>query len=101
MQVAYRLRDDAGHIENVQKATRSTKEYGIEPTDGLFGSRSTTWSSDIVPGRGAAAARSRSFSKSGSGKRDHEASQVPTVHARVVVSPAFTGQLTSGSVAAG
>ena len=38
MQVAYRLKDDAKHIAQVQKATLTTDEFGIEPTDGLFGS---------------------------------------------------------------
>jgi hypothetical protein len=38
MQVAYCLKDNPKHIAEVQKATLTTDEFGIEPTDGLFGS---------------------------------------------------------------
>jgi hypothetical protein len=38
MKIAYRLRDNAKHIAQVQKATLTTDDFGIEPTDGLFGS---------------------------------------------------------------
>lgn len=38
MRAVYRLRDDAQTIADVQKATQSTREFGIEPTHGLFGS---------------------------------------------------------------
>lgn len=38
MKIAYRLKDDAKHIAQVQKATLTTDNFGIEPTHGLFGS---------------------------------------------------------------
>ncbi len=38
MRVVYRLRDDEGQVERVQKATLTTEQFGIEPTHGLFGS---------------------------------------------------------------
>jgi hypothetical protein len=38
MYVVYQLRHDAEMIAAVQRATRSTREFGIEPTHGLFGS---------------------------------------------------------------
>ena len=38
MKIAYKLRDDPKHIAQVQKATLTTDDFGIEPTDGLFGS---------------------------------------------------------------
>ncbi len=38
MKVAYRLRDNPKHIAQVQKATLTTDNFGIESTDGLFGS---------------------------------------------------------------
>jgi len=38
MNIVYRLRDNSEFIANVQRATTTTKEFGIEPTDGLFGS---------------------------------------------------------------
>jgi hypothetical protein len=38
MKVAYSLKDDPKHIAQVQKATLTTADFGIEPTDGLFGS---------------------------------------------------------------
>jgi len=38
MDIVYRLRDNSEFIASVQRATMTTKEYGIEPTDGLFGS---------------------------------------------------------------
>jgi len=38
MKIAYRLRDNPKHIEQVQKATLTTDDFGIEPTGGLFGS---------------------------------------------------------------
>jgi len=38
MKVAYRLKDNPKHIQQVQKATLTTDDFGIEPTDGLFGS---------------------------------------------------------------
>jgi hypothetical protein len=38
MKVAYCLRDDPKRIAQVQKATLTTDNSGIEPTDGLFGS---------------------------------------------------------------
>ena len=38
MKVAYCLKEDQKHIQQVQKATLTTDDFGIEPTDGLFGS---------------------------------------------------------------
>ncbi len=38
MLTLYDLRHDAEHIERVQRASRSTEEFGIEPTHGLYGS---------------------------------------------------------------
>ena len=38
MKIAYSLRDNPKHIAQVQKATLTTDNFGIEPTDGLFGS---------------------------------------------------------------
>ena len=38
IKLAYRLRDNAKHIAHAQKATLTTDDFGIEPTDGLFGS---------------------------------------------------------------
>jgi hypothetical protein len=38
MRAVYRLRDDTRKSADVQRATRSTREFGIEPTHGLFGS---------------------------------------------------------------
>ncbi len=38
MNLVYRLRDNLDFIADVQRATTSTKEFGIEPTCGLFGS---------------------------------------------------------------
>lgn len=49
MRVVYRLRDDAEHVANVQKATQTTTDYGIEPTHGLFGS--PEWWKCIESGR--------------------------------------------------
>jgi hypothetical protein len=47
--VVYRLRDDGDFIANVQRATTTTNEFGIEPTDGLFGS--ADWWSRVDSGR--------------------------------------------------
>ena len=38
MQTVYRLKDDWQHIERVQHATLTTKDFGLQPTHGLFGS---------------------------------------------------------------
>ena len=38
MTIVYQLSSDIAHIEAVQKATRTTRDFGIEPTHGLFGS---------------------------------------------------------------
>ena len=38
MKVACRLKDNPKHIAQVQKATLTTDDCGIEPIDGLFGS---------------------------------------------------------------
>jgi hypothetical protein len=48
MRTVYRLRDDLEHIAQVQRATLTTEEFGIEPTNGLFGS--TEWWSQIASG---------------------------------------------------
>ena len=48
MQPVYRLKDDLAHLANVQKATLTTTEYGIEQTHGLFGS--DEWWRHIVDG---------------------------------------------------
>jgi len=37
----YNLKKDTNHVADVQHATLTTKEFGIEPTHGLFGS--TEW----------------------------------------------------------
>ena len=38
MVVVYQLKEDRTFIEAVQRATRTTKKFGIEPTHGMFGS---------------------------------------------------------------
>lgn len=38
MHVVYQLKNDTRHIEQVQRATRTTSEFGVEPTHGMFGS---------------------------------------------------------------
>ena len=48
MKTAYRLRDNAKHIAQVQNATLTTDNFGIEPTDGLFGS--AEWWNRITSG---------------------------------------------------
>jgi hypothetical protein len=48
MKIAYRLKDNAKHIAQVQKATLTTENFGIEPTDGLFGS--AEWWNRIASG---------------------------------------------------
>ena len=45
----YRLRDARDFVASVQKATTTTKEFGIEPTDGLFGS--AEWWSRVESGQ--------------------------------------------------
>jgi hypothetical protein len=37
-QTVYDLHDDPDHVPAVQRATLTTREFGIEPTHGLFGS---------------------------------------------------------------
>lgn len=49
MVVVYRLKDNPKFIEQVQRATRTTKEFGIEPTDGTFGSEE--WWNRISAGK--------------------------------------------------
>jgi FtsP/CotA-like multicopper oxidase with cupredoxin domain len=39
MKLVYRLRDDLERIAAIQNATLTTKEFGIEPTHGLLGSK--------------------------------------------------------------
>lgn len=48
MKIAYRLKDDAKHIAQVQKATLTTDNFGIEPTHGLFGS--SEWWDQVAGG---------------------------------------------------
>jgi hypothetical protein len=49
MKVAYCLKDDPKHTAQVQKATQTTDDFGIEPTDGLFGS--SEWWDRIANGK--------------------------------------------------
>jgi len=49
MRHAYELKKNLDFISNVQKATLSTKEFGIEQTHGLFGS--SEWWEQISSGR--------------------------------------------------
>jgi len=49
MKIAYRLKDNAKHIAQVQKATLTTDNFGIEPTDGLFGS--DEWWNRVATGK--------------------------------------------------
>jgi hypothetical protein len=49
MQVIYQLRLDQKSIDAVQKATLTTKEYGLQQTHGLFGS--PAWWDNIESGR--------------------------------------------------
>jgi hypothetical protein len=48
MRIAYELRTDTDWISKVQKATLGTKEFGIEPTHGVFGS--SEWWEQISSG---------------------------------------------------
>jgi hypothetical protein len=48
MLAVYRLRDDSQKIADVQRATLSTTEFGIEPTHGLFGSEE--WWGQVASG---------------------------------------------------
>lgn len=36
--IVYRLKEDHHRIDQVQRATRTTESFGIEPTHGMFGS---------------------------------------------------------------
>lgn len=45
MLTVYRLREDSDYIAKVQRATLTTKGFGIQPTHGLFGSQE--WWSNI------------------------------------------------------
>ena len=38
MTTVYQLTQDNDFTQNVQRATKTTEEFGIEPTHGLFGS---------------------------------------------------------------
>ena len=49
MIVVYSLKADQRHIDQVQRATRTTENFGIEPIDGMFGS--DEWWSNIESGR--------------------------------------------------
>lgn len=47
-QVVYELKDDAERIALVQRATLTTRDFGLEPTHGLFGS--PEWSRHVETG---------------------------------------------------
>lgn len=49
MKVVYRLKEDSESIARVQKATLNTRNFGIEPTHGLFGS--AEWWEQISTGK--------------------------------------------------
>jgi atypical dual specificity phosphatase len=49
MVTVYSLRRDKRHVEDVQRATLTTKDFGIEPTHGLFGSEE--WWNQIASGK--------------------------------------------------
>jgi hypothetical protein len=46
---AYQLKNDAIFIAQLQKATRNTDNFGIEPTHGLFGAQE--WWEQIASGK--------------------------------------------------
>jgi hypothetical protein len=46
--IVYQLKADTKFVEQVQHATRTTKEFGIEPTHGLFGTEE--WWKQIANG---------------------------------------------------
>ena len=48
MRTVYRLSDDLERIAQVQRATLTTEGFGIEPTNGLFGS--AEWWSQVASG---------------------------------------------------
>jgi hypothetical protein len=48
MIVAYRLKEHQTFIDAVQRATRTTESFGIEPTHGMFGS--AEWWDSIAAG---------------------------------------------------
>jgi hypothetical protein len=48
MKIAYRLKEDLEFIDKVQHATRTTKDFGFEPTHGMFGS--DEWWQNIAAG---------------------------------------------------
>ena len=47
--IVYQLKEDQQRIQQVQRATRTTKNFGIEPTHGIFGS--DEWWQNIESGR--------------------------------------------------
>jgi hypothetical protein len=47
--IVYRLKEDQRLIQLVQRATRTTENFGIEPTHGMFGS--DEWWQNIESGR--------------------------------------------------
>jgi hypothetical protein len=49
MQIVYQLRHNQKFIDQVQKATLTTKEFGLQPTHGLFGS--PDWWENIKTGK--------------------------------------------------
>ncbi len=49
MIIVYQLKADQRRIDQVQRATRTTENFGIEPTHGMFGS--DDWWQNIASGR--------------------------------------------------
>jgi len=47
--IVYQLKEDQRLIQQVQRATRTTENFGIEPTHGIFGS--DEWWQNIESGR--------------------------------------------------
>lgn len=49
MTIVYQLKQDKRRIDQVQRATRTTENFGIEPTHGMFGT--DEWWQNIESGR--------------------------------------------------
>lgn len=49
MKTIYSLSEDRKHVANVQKATLTTEDYGIQQTHGLYGSKD--WWAQIAEGK--------------------------------------------------
>lgn len=47
--IVYKLKEDIEKIKNVQRATQTTDDFGIEPTHGMFGS--DEWWGNIESGK--------------------------------------------------